>query len=230
MTGTTADAVIVAHGQPGDPAPLQAAVAALAAQIGALLPGWRVRGATLADAGSMAAVGGVELVYPLFMSEGWFTRRELPRRLSAVGAGQAKVLRPLGLDPRLPAIGARLARQAASGIDRAQARLVVVGHGSGGASRASAEATRDFAAAVAPLAGFASTEIALIEEAPFLTDLRLSAPSVCLPFFATAAGHVTQDIPDAWCDAGPITPAVGTAPEVPVLIADALRQAACPAR
>ncbi|AXC49686.1 cobalamin biosynthesis protein CbiX [Paracoccus suum] len=219
------DVAIIAHGQPGEPAPLQAAVEALATKVAKLLPGWRIRGATLADAASMAALGRVQLVYPLFMSEGWFTRTELPRRLRAVGAEKARVLRPLGLDPALPAIGAQLARAAATGLDPPHTRLVVVGHGSGGPSRASAEATRAFADAVAPLAGFASTRIALIEEAPLLTELYPVAPSVCLPFFATAAGHVTQDIPAAWVDAGPIAPAVGTAPQVPALIAAALVEA-----
>ncbi|MBE0554386.1 MAG: cobalamin biosynthesis protein CbiX, partial [Rhodobacteraceae bacterium] len=61
--------VIVAHGQPSDPAPLAAEVAALAASVGALLPGRVVLSATLAEAGALAAVtagtGPAGLVYPL---------------------------------------------------------------------------------------------------------------------------------------------------------------------
>lgn len=222
-------AAIVAHGQPGDPAPLQAQIEALAARVAPLMPEARIVGATLADPASLARLRGVEAVYPLFMAEGWFTRSELPRRLGLAGVTGFRVLRPLGLDPGLPPVGARLARETAAGagIDPAAARLVIVGHGSRGA-RASAEATRAFAAAVAPLAGFSTTECAFIEEAPFLPDLPPGPPAVCLPFLATEAGHATGDIPDGWAAAGspgPIAPPVGLADEVPGLIAAALRAA-----
>lgn len=214
---------IVAHGQPGDPAPLQAQVEALAARVGVLLPGVRTLGATLADAASLRRLAGVRLVYPLFMAEGWFTRSEMPRRLGLAGVEGFEVLRPLGLDPGLPAVGARLADEVAeaAGIDPATARLVIVGHGSKGA-RASAEATRTFAAALTPLADFAEVTCAFIEEAPFLSDLPPGPASVCLPFLATEAGHATGDVPGGWAAAGtpgPIAPPVGLAPEVPALIA-----------
>ena len=218
MTAPRTEAAIVAHGQPGDPGPLQAQIAALAGEVQALLPGWRVHGATLADPASLAPLRGVRLVYPLFMAEGWFTRSELPRRLREAGAEGFAVLRPLGLDPALVPVGQRLAQDAAG--DPAATALVVAGHGSG-KSRGSAEATRAFAAA---LTGFRSVEVAFLEEPPFLGDVRPQGRALCLPFFATAASHTTQDIPAAW--PGPIAPAVGLAPEVPALIAAALRAAA----
>ena len=240
MTRPLTSLAIIAHGQPGDPGPMQAWTERLAAQVAALLPGWQVIGATLACEDSLRRLGGagsgevgpggVGLVYPLFMAKGWFTQTEMPRRLRAVGAEGFAMMRPLGLDPGLPAIGARLAREAAAGAGFAPqtARLVVAGHGSG-KSRASAEATRAFAAAVAPLAGFVAVDCGFIEEAPFLHDLRPAAPAVCLPFFASPASHTAEDIPEAWATAGnpgPITPPVGTAPEVPALIAAAARAAA----
>lgn len=222
------EAAIVAHGQPGDPAPLQRDLEALAGRVGALLPGWRVHGATLADAGSLARLGAVRLVYPLFMAEGWFTRTEMPRRLKAAGVEGFATLRPLGLDPGLPAIGAALAREAAAaaGIDPAGATLVVAGHGSQ-VSRGSERATRAFAAALEGQ-GWARIECGFIEEAPLLHELRVERPAVCLPFFATAASHTTGDIPEAWQalgSPGPIAPPVGTAAAVPALIAAALRAA-----
>ena len=36
------------------------------------------------------------LIYPMFMATGWFTSKELPRRLGLAGAGNAPVLAPFG--------------------------------------------------------------------------------------------------------------------------------------
>ena len=52
-------ALIVSHGQPSDPDPAEAALAALAAKVAALLPDWRVDSATLAKPDALAkAVAG----------------------------------------------------------------------------------------------------------------------------------------------------------------------------
>ncbi|MDT8345494.1 MAG: cobalamin biosynthesis protein CbiX, partial [Thermohalobaculum sp.] len=74
---------------------------ALAAHVAGHLPGWRVRGATLAAPGALAAAlaglgGAPVLVYPHFMSDGWFVSDELPRRLAGAGGAGAEVLAPLG--------------------------------------------------------------------------------------------------------------------------------------
>jgi len=222
------EAAIVAHGQPGNPAPLQRDIEALAARVQALMPGWRVQGATLADAASLVRIRGVRLVYPLFMAEGWFTRTEMPRRLKAAGVEGFEALRPFGLDPNLPAISAALARQVAAeaGIDPAATTLVVAGHGSQ-VSRGSANSTRAFAEALA--GSFAGIEVGFVEEEPFLSELRVEGPALLLPFFATGAEHTTDDLPAAWEAMGvpgPVAPPIGTLPEVPALIAAALRAAA----
>ena len=82
-------AVIVSHGQPGDPGPQQRAIEDLAAAVARADPGCEVRGATLAMPGALAATCGPDslIFYPMFMAEGWFTRTELPRRLAEAGAG-----------------------------------------------------------------------------------------------------------------------------------------------
>lgn len=220
-------AAILAHGQPGDPGALQPELEALAAQVQALLPGWRIHGATLACKRSLAALRGVGLVYPHFMADGWFVRSETPRRLALAGVEGVRLTAPLGLDPGLPALGATVARKtaAAAGIDPATATLVVVGHGSG-KSRAPARATQDFARALAPAAGFAAVTVGFIEEPPFLADVIPEGPAVCLPFFATGGGHVTGDIPQGWRGQGPVAPPIGTAAGVAALIAATLREAA----
>ena len=220
---------IVAHGQPGDPGALQPEIEALAASVSAALGGGiAVAGATLACPRSLARLAGIRAVYPLFMADGWFVRTEMPRRLAGAGVEGFAVLAPLGLDPALPPIGAAIARQAAAdaGIAPADATLVVVGHGSKGA-RASAESTRAFAAALPGGAGFAAVEVALLEEPPFLSVFRATGPAVCLPFFATAGGHTTEDIPEGWDEAGapgPIALPLGTTPAIPALIAAAIKE------
>lgn len=95
-------ALIVTHGQPSDPGPAEAELAALAAAVGASLPGWHVGHATLAAPGALAAAlaaAGPEigstggLVYPLFMAGGWFTQVHLPARLAEAQAQAAEMRR-----------------------------------------------------------------------------------------------------------------------------------------
>lgn len=223
-------AAIVAHGQPGDPGALQPELEALAEKVQALMPGWTVRGATLACRRSLSALAGVQLIFPQFMADGWFVRSETPRRLAEAGVEGARLIAPLGLDPEMPVLGAKAARDAAraAGIDPAGATLVVVGHGSKG-SRASANSTRAFAEALPGGAGFAHVTTAFIEEAPFLSDVVPQGPAVCLPFFATNGGHTIEDIPQGWHGHGPITPPIGTTGDIPRLIAAALQKAAATA-
>ena len=97
--------LIVAHGQPSDPAPAAAELAAFAARVAVLLPGRRVAAATLAEPGAMAQAlsdlgpGGV--VFPMFMAGGWFTRVHLPAKLREAGAQGWSVLELLGCLPAL---------------------------------------------------------------------------------------------------------------------------------
>ena len=113
---------------------------------------------------------------------------------------------------------------AAAGIEPAQATLVVVGHGSQRA-RASAASTRAFADVLAAADRFAAVTTAFIEEPPFLSELRPAPPALCLPFFATEAGHTTEDIPAGWREAGapgPLTAPLGRVPAVAALVARAI--------
>lgn len=218
------DIAIVAHGQPGDPGPLQRYVADLAARVDALLPDLCVRGATLACTDSLSQIVTTRLIYPLFMADGWFTQTEMPRRLHAAGVHPAMVADPLGLDPDLPAIGLKVALDAAAmaGLTPADTTLIVAGHGSG-RGEAAANACRRFADAIARQGRFARVVTGFIEQQPWLADVaRLPGPCLCLPFFATAAVHVTHDIPAAMDKAGmtgPVTPPLGLDPDIAALIA-----------
>lgn len=228
------EAVIVAHGQPGDPEPQEAALRALAARVAAHLPGATVRGATLAQSGALeAALAGLAapLVYPFFMAEGYFTGRARPARLRQAGA-RVRQTAPFGTDPALPALMAGAARDgaAAAGIDPAGATLLLAAHGSQ-VSATSKDSVHAMAGALARLTPFRAVTVGLIEEPPFLAEAaRGLGQALCLPFFALRAGHVVGDIPEALAKAGfagPLLPPIGEHPGVPALIAAALgREAA----
>lgn len=226
------NALIVAHGAPADPEPQEAALRALAAAVSARLPDWQVRGATLAAPGALeAALDGLEapLVYPFFMAEGWFTRTALPRRLREAGMGTLRRLPAFGVAPELPRLTARAAIEGAeaAGLSPRDTTLLIAAHGSQ-MSRASAEGARAIAGLLGHLAPFRRVLTGFIEEPPYLFQMaRGLGPAICLPFFALTASHVTDDVPEALAAAGfrgPLLPPVGTHPDVPGIIAAALRR------
>lgn len=210
---------------------------ALAERVAAHLPGWRVQGATLAARGSIAAAvaelgalsaeGRALLVYPHFMADGWFVSEEVPRRLAAAGAAQARVLAPLGLDPALPELCLRRARDAAraAGMPEREATLLIAAHGSPSDPRPRAAAER-VADAVRAARAFRAVRTGFVDEAPYLADAaRIEGPALCLPFFAGRAGHVEEDLPEALAEAsfaGPVLDPIGMDDEIPALIASAL--------
>lgn len=222
-------AVIVSHGQPGDPGPQQQAIEDLAARVAACDPGCPVAGATLAMPGALAAVADDDsLIYPMFMAEGWFTRSELPRRLSQAGAGGARVLRPFGTDPALPGLIVAQAHAAAAGLGWApgDTTLLLSAHGSQ-RSQASFTITNALAESIAP--HFARVVTGFVEQEPFIANAaRGLERAVSLPFFALRAEHVLDDLPTALDQAGftgPRLDPIGLAPEVPALIAASIRAA-----
>lgn len=223
--------VLVAHGSPSDPASPDRVLKDLAAQVQALLPGVQVRASTLAMPGSVeAALAGYDdpLIYPFFMAEGWFTRRELPRRIAAAGV-RGRVLPPFGLEPDLPDLILRTTLEAAKrfGIAPETADLILVAHGSRSPGRAK-EAPLAMAETLARITPFAAVRPAFIEEPPFVADVARGARGLCLPFFALRAGHVGTDIPAALQEAGfsgPLLPAIGEHPEVAGIIARGLARA-----
>jgi sirohydrochlorin ferrochelatase len=222
--------LIVAHGSPADPQPQEAALMALAVRVAFWLPGWQVRGATLAAPGAIeAALAKMAnpLIYPFFMAEGFFTRTTLPKRLAAAGRTGLHQLPAFGHDPALLALMAELALAAATQHDLipADTTLLIAAHGSK-VSRASATITETVAATLRATGLFAQIVTGYVEEAPFLHDAaRIDGPAICLPFFALRAGHVLDDVPEALSQAGfagPLLPPLGEAPHVARMIAATL--------
>lgn len=223
------EALIVSHGQPSDPDVGEAEIAALAAAVAQHLPDARVDGVTLAAPGRIEALSADRpgaLIYPMFMADGWFTQVQLPKRL-ADGVGPRLV--SFGLDCTLPMLAAHWVRQVCAdrGFDPKDTDLIIAGHGSGKSRRVS-EATNAFAARVAGDVKPRSVRCGFVEEDPSLTDALtgLGENAICLPFFAAKRGHVLDDLPEAVAASGftgVVLDPIGLHPDVPKMIADALR-------
>lgn len=235
MTSTSSPAsavLLVSHGQPSDPHPAEASLRGFAHKLRPHLPGWHIKSATLALSGHLERVLAEmpvgTLIYPLFMSDGYFVRTALPQRL-----GHAEVLQrpPFGLDPALPAAVATYLNGVLQdkGWHAADTDLLLASHGSARSSY-SQIATEAFAEALRPLTGFASLQVGYVEQDPSLHDAARScrAQALCLPFFFAEGGHVREDVADALSEtgfAGDRLPTLAHLPDTPALIAQSLRHA-----
>ena len=227
----TKAALIVAHGQPSDPAPAEAEIAALAAKVQALMPDWHVASATLAAPGALAdritELGPEGVVYPLFMSGGWFTRTHLPARLAEAGGQAWRILPPFGEDAAVQALTVTLAQEAAALRPAGGVELLLAAHGSF-RSTAPSEVAHAMARRIQTETGFARVMAGFIDQSPRIAEVATGfAPgSIVLPFFAARGGHVIDDLPQALDEAafeGMLLQPVGLDCRVPALIAAALR-------
>lgn len=227
-------AVIVAHGSPSDPEPLDNSVRALAERVGAIVKHRRVLGATLAKSGALGAAlaeGKDEavVIYPFFMSNGWFVRTELRRRVEEIAEGPVSYREPFGLDPALPELCVRIATQhlIRQGTSPKEAVLLLAAHGSA-TNRAPAEAAQLIEVKITEGGIFGDVRLGFVEEEPSITaaaSLIGQRPAVCLPLFATTAGHVMSDVPEQLTEAhfkGTVLPPVGEHDETPRMIARSL--------
>lgn len=225
-------ALIVSHGQPSEPEVGEAEIAKLAAAVSQNLPGWEVRGATLAQPSAVEAASGLApeaLVYPMFISDGWFTQVNLPRRL---GGHRGRRLAPFGTDPDLPGLAADWVAGLCGGLGWCPAAtdLVICAHGSGRSPMPALD-TRIFAERLLRHLRPRRLLCGFVEQAPGLATAlgQAGAQAVCLPFFATRRGHVLEDLPQAVADsgfAGVVLDPLGVHDEVPAMIARALEQQA----
>ena len=231
----TRSALIVAHGQPSDPAPAEDDLARLSASVANLLPSWRVGSATLAQPGAVeTALCQLDrpLVFPFFMADGWFTRTELPRRLDAAGGQGLAILPAFGLMGEVTALAGKAARTAVLGRSWRieDTCLILAAHGSG-RSREPAAAARAIEAAIMAALPFREVRTGFIEETPSLAKAAEAAGerAICLPLFVARWGHVLADIPQALAQAGfrgPCLAPIGARPEVAGIVANALSHAA----
>jgi len=149
------------------------------------------------------------LVYPLFLSDGYFTRTLLPRQLSEAGAfargRTVRLLPPLGLDPALVDLVLDRARAVARARDWPEARteLVLLAHGSSN-NPASRRAAERIAKSIARRNAFARVRPAFLEEAPFLDDAIVGSrgPVLVVGLFAGEGLHGGDDVPQRVAELG----------------------------
>jgi sirohydrochlorin cobaltochelatase len=142
------------------------------------------------------------IIYPVFMSDGYFTRVRLPQLLREALRPQSKrrfqVLPPLGLEPALSDLIARgllaIARERA--LPPEETNMILLAHGSttDPASRVAAE---QIVQKMRGQAVFRSIGLALLEEAPHLSDVASAMTGALIVFglFAGEGLHGAQDGP-----------------------------------
>lgn len=224
----TQAALIITHGQPSEPDMAEAALAAVAAKVGAMLPAWRVGSATLAADGRLADVirdlGPTGLVFPMFMACGWFTGTHLPKRLAEAGGRGWHLTVPLGCNPAIQGLAAALVH-AALIAPAGDTDLILAAHGSG-RSDAPSVIAHALARTIGRSLGLRRSVAAFIDQSPRLADLAgFDRNAICLPYFAADGGHVQHDIPQALAAAGfagQLLPPLGADARVPAMIAQTL--------
>jgi len=172
------------------------------------------------------------IVYPLFMSAGHFVKTVLADRVAAQGLRTPTgIMQPLGLDKRLALLMLEhsLRTSKAAGVNPADARLLIVGHGSKDGSE-SADATKRAARMLSQHSPYARVETAFIEEDPLVADAlsRYDGTSVVAGFLSGDGLHAGEDIPEAIKEAGAralYTGPIGLHPRIPELILSSLNTA-----
>ncbi|MBO6899018.1 MAG: cobalamin biosynthesis protein CbiX [Shimia sp.] len=164
-------------------------------------------------------------VFPMFMADGFFVSRMLPKRL---GKAELPILPPLGFDTSLPDLAADRVKQtlADHGWNETDSHLLLAAHGSAKGPKA-AESAFAFQKALSKRFHTLEISVGFVEEPPFIADAGKDLPpqSLCLPFFALEGDHCRQDIPEALEEAGfsgSTLPPIGTWNKTAKLVADAL--------
>ncbi len=173
------------------------------------------------------AAGGRVVVYPFFMSDGYFVRIRLPQVLARAGFTQTVLLAPLGADPRLlDLVEARIRGFVDDDGDAtAEPRVLLVAHGSASgepASRRGAEA----AAAALDARGLGYIHLGYIEEPPLVAEAIAAVdPDIVIGYFASEGTHALDDVATLVAERPRIihhVAAIGTDPGIPALVAAAV--------
>lgn len=230
--------ILVAHGDRGGTGD-NSALARHAAELSRMLPVGRVEHALLNGSPGLEQVlarmdrGTRVHIYPMLMSDGYFTDTIIPARLAAAGrAGSANgsvVHPPFGLAPALAGLIARLAGEAAAqlGTGPHDTSVLLVGHGATNNPRARA-AVELQAGNLRQLAAFAHVATGFLEEPPHLDDAlaRLDGPVAVVGMFAGDGLHAGEDVPATLQRASGIeahyTSAIGAHPLACEIIAGAI--------
>jgi sirohydrochlorin ferrochelatase len=140
------------------------------------------------------------VVYPLFLSDGYFTRVALPRLVEQAKRRDAtrtiSILPPLGLEPALADVIAEEAVAAAHSRANVpvETSIVLLAHGSR-KDQASRVAAERLAVHLRPRQSFRDARIALLEESPSLAEAieGMSGPIIVVGLFAGEGMHGADD-------------------------------------
>jgi len=141
-------------------------------------------------------------LYPLFLSDGYYVREVIPKRLSIAGGvdghgHHVTIDAPLGLNPNLPRLLTRaaIAASEARGLSPGAVNLLLVAHGSRLPGRA-ADTARFIADRIAEDQRFASVAVSFLEEAPFFLDALQNCPRpvLVMGLFAGTGLHAAEDV------------------------------------
>jgi|SRR5262245_5149065 len=159
-----------------------------------------IKGSPTVDQAIASLLSRDVLVYPLFLSDGYFTRVALPRLVERAKQHDAtrtiSILPPLGLEPVLADVITDEAVVAAHSRATLPARtsIILLAHGSrtDQASRMAAELLAD---CLRQRECFYDTRIALLEEAPSLADAieGLHGPIIVVGLFVGEGMHGVDD-------------------------------------
>lgn len=142
-------------------------------------------------------------VVPNFISEGYFTRKVIPREMELSGFLTERDGRtiyycePVGTHPHMTEALLHRAREVAPGIPPAETSLMIVGHGTD-LNDNSAQAAKEQVRRIKALGEYAEVISAYMEEPPLIADwFKISSRShvVVVPFFIADGLHSYQDIP-----------------------------------
>lgn len=220
------DALIVAHGQPSAPLEAEQALAAFLTEIEPHVNELSLGAATLAAPGKLeeqlANLRDRGVIYPLFMTDGWFVRTTLAKRL---GDAPVNVMTPYGMTAGLIDLTAKAMRSAA-GFGKGP--LLVVAHGSASGRIAPAQVPQEFTRQLQDALDGYPVHLGFIEQEPLLTEVAKTAPeaAMCLPFFAMEGEHVRKDVRKALDMAGfvgDVLPAISQLPGMAQLIAESIQ-------
>lgn len=195
------EALIVSHGQPSDPEPAERALADYTARIQAAIPDHVIGSATMAAPGkldeqlALMKDGGV--IYPLFMSDGWFVRTALIDRISDAALNiVVSIMPPYGLSGALPEIAAQNISDTIKRCDTS--KLLIAAHGSAYGDLP-AQSARLFQERLQACLPDLEIELGFLEQGPSIAEKAqaLGPGTLCLPFFAMTGDHVKIDLPAA---------------------------------
>ncbi len=149
-------------------------------------------------------------IYPLFMSDGYYVREAIPKRLDIIGGVDAfghrvSIDEPLGRHPKLPELLISVVSGAAlgKGIQPKSASLLLVAHGSG-QSPYSAIVGRQIRDSIDQSQTFAQVEVSFLEEEPYFVSALAdrTRPTFVLGLFAGEGMHAAGDIQGAVIELG----------------------------